>query len=189
MRYLLVSVLLCTVAACGRVVPSTVAQLEALSPVDTDPAILALALDLPAGQSVRPEFAALILGAKRADTGSETSHRAALVTDADPGALTAQPGGNLIAMRIAPSDIEPLRAVQAEIRRWQAEAPDSTKGSLAIALQGCTTGDGPAKDARASVWIRLEADGSFQPLLRDAPLARAFDLLDTGPCAAAAPKH
>lgn len=180
---------LCSVMGCTSLVPSTVADLRALSPLDADPGALAVALDLPAGQGIAAGTEAITLSAIRSDTGEEVGHRAALLPDADTSGIIAQPGGRVTAYRIAPSDLDALRAVQRRVKAWKEEAPDAVKGSLSVALQGCTLGTGPNPDARASLWIQTEANKPMQPLLRDAPLSKAIDSLGTEPCAPAASKR
>lgn len=169
-------VLLLALSACGAVDLSTVARLSALSPVEADPAGFAAALALPDGLDLRPGGATLRLGATRADTGQETGSTYVLErTDLDGADGVAAPeGANLSLYRVAPADLDRLRAQQATIRDWKADFPGTT-GSLTIALDGCREGSGPAEDAVGAVYLRTEPDAPFLTLVRPSPLARVFD--------------
>ncbi|MFV0299719.1 MAG: hypothetical protein ACK5IP_02340, partial [Paracoccus sp. (in: a-proteobacteria)] len=58
---------------------------------------------------------------------------------------------------------------------WKAAAPDAVHGSLSVSLGGCSLGNGPAADARASVLVRMDEGGDFLPLISDAPLSSLLD--------------
>lgn len=155
--------LLLMLAACGDVPPLTVARLATLSPIEVDPTAISVGLDLPPGVAVEGDAARLLLGAVRDDTGARTSATAALVAD-EAGRW-----------RVAPGDVAALRAVQATIRDWKAEAPDATEGTLAVTLEGCRLGDGPGQDAVVSVDLATAPGARPLPLLRGAPLEAVLE--------------
>jgi hypothetical protein len=73
-------------------------------------------------------------------------------------------------LSVAPGDIGAMRALQRQITGWKASGAE-THGQIAVRLGGCKRGAGPAPDARASVYVRTEAGGSFCPLVKDGPVA------------------
>jgi hypothetical protein len=180
---------LALLAACGSVVPATVAQLRTLSPADADPAALAVAVLTPAGLQPTRGSGRLILQSRRSDTGQADTITLTLAeAPGDAAAFGAGTGEAVRYYRVAAADQPALRAFQAGLDAWQAEVPDATQGSLSIGLGACAVDGGPAPDARGSVFIRLAADGPYLPLInraRIASLIGADALAATLPC----PRH
>ena len=154
---LAISILL---GACSTVVPSTLLQMQALDPLSADPADIALQVTLPDGVALLPEAGTLDLRAELPD-GSTIGGSFPIVAVGD-------------VLRIAPATYADLRAPQTKINGWKAIDPDSTTGSLSVAIAPCLTGGEIPADTRLSVAIRLEQDGPFLPLIQDAPVARAL---------------
>lgn len=148
-------------SACTSIVPSTALRLSALSPMEADPAGFAVAMTLPEGLEIEPNSARLTLSAIRTDTGEIRDATFVLERLKLEGAV----------YRVAPGDLDSLRAFQANIGQWKAENGDSTRGSLNVTLSPCTIGEGPAGDARASVAIRINPDGPFLPLVLNGPIS------------------
>lgn len=168
-------------AACSAVVPSGAARLAALSPLDADPAAVSVALVLPEGIEVMPGSAKLSLGATRTDTGEAATGEFVLEAAAgDPSAFGADAAA-LRTFRLSEPDVARMRAVQDRLRGWEA-AGVKTRGTLSVALGGCTLGAGPAPDARASVFLRTGAGGSYFPLLDGARIADLGDTQTPSPC-------
>lgn len=142
-------------AGCAWTSPGAVAGLRGLSPADLDPAAVSVAVALPSGVGVVPGSTRLFLGAERGDEWVGTT--ATLVARGER-------------WRVAPADVAALRRTQAVIRRWKAEAPEATSGTLAVTVRGCRLGASPAADARVSVDLALAPDAAPLPLLRGAPL-------------------
>ncbi len=172
---------------CSAVVPSTLARLETLSPLTADPAAIEVALILPPGLRVAPGSAVLTLGAARTDTGAKREARFVLEqTQGNGQALPVPDGARADLFRLAAADVPRMRAEQAAIAAWKAEAGNATEGSLGIGLGGCAVNGGPASDARAAALIRTTAGGEFLPLIRDTPLRALLgdELFNRiGPCA------
>lgn len=160
----------CLCTACASVNPAGVGQLSALSPLATDPAEIALALDLPDGVGVQPEGSVLTLSARREDTGETTENKAALAGISDP-----EQG---IIFRIDPKDQAGFRATQNQISEWKAEAPEATKGSLSLALAPCKDGAGPTRDARVSAALQTGGATGFIPLITNLPVDQISDELE-----------
>ena len=170
MRSRLLALLL--LSACGYTQPSTVAGLAALSPLEVDPAGLAVALQLPAGLAVPKDGAKLTVGATRGDTGE--TRKLTLTLQARPGAAEGIPavaGEAVTVYRLTDADVARLRALQAEVAGWQAETPDAKgRGELGLGLAACTTGGKLPADARGAAYVQMRPDGGFLPLVPDAAL-------------------
>ncbi|WP_298360822.1 hypothetical protein [uncultured Litoreibacter sp.] len=168
MKYPLIALLL--VAGCSNIVPSAIARLYSVSPMEADPSDIAVALDLPDGIGVRQGTAKLLLTATRSDT-NETS-AATYILAASPG----RDGSTVYA--IADRDFGRLRAQQSLIRGWKDAAGDATNGSLSAGLEGCIIGAGPADDAAMSINMRTAKEDAFFPLIRRAPITDVMELAD-----------
>jgi hypothetical protein len=154
-------------SACSALVPSTAARLAALDPLTADPAALELVVILPSGLAVTPGSATLELSA---DRGAE--HKGGSFQLADrpvPAGLTLPVGATARGFAIADTDVERMRALQAEIAGWKREG--AAKGALGLGIGGCSVGDGPAPDATGSVLIKVREGGAFLPLIADGKLA------------------
>lgn len=178
---------LAVMAACSSLVPATVATISRISPLDADPAAMDIVLVLPKGVQVQHGSAALTLASHRADTnetaaGTFILQQRALVQSGllIPAQAQAQ------AFRLAPQDLVRAKTLQNRIADAKAKAPkDMEKSSISVNIVGCTVGDGPARGAVASIYLKARAGGAFLPLVRDASLAQLLG--DTvfaalGPC-------
>lgn len=174
MRYLLTVIIL---SGCTGIVPSTAARLNALDPLTADPADMAVALELPNGLGVLPDSVKLLLGAENATRGKTSGEWVLSETTDAEGRLK---------YAIAAQDQSELRAIQAQVRGWEAADPDGTEGYLSVAIGGCRTV--PAEklqNARGSVFIALSPDAPMMPLFRNAPITKVLsdqDLADMPPC-------
>jgi hypothetical protein len=173
---------LAVLSGCSALVPSGVAQLASLSPLDADPAGIEVALVLPDGIDVAPGSAKLNLSATREDTGETEAAEFILAAKAgDPAGF--DPDAALVRrFHIADADIARMRAMQDNIRHWKEVDGAKTTGSLSVALGGCTLGNGPAPDARASVYLRASEEGGFFPVLANARIADLGDTQTPSPC-------
>lgn len=156
------------VAGCGSVVPSTVARLAGLSPLDADPAGFEVGLVLPDGVGIMPNSATLGFEARRSDTGESRSETFVL----------ERIDGDVPRWRVAREDLPAMRAFQAQAGAWEAEDPVASSGSISAWLMPCTQGDGPAPDADVSILLRLGEGAPLLPLVRNAPLADFSDAED-----------
>lgn len=153
--------------ACSSTVPGTVLKLASVDPLTADPADIALQASLPDGVGLLPRAGTLALRAELRD-GSEKS-----------GAFPVERVGDVL--RVAPASHDALRALQADIAAWEQADPDGTTGSLDVDLEPCRRGADIPDEATLSVAIRLEAEGAFLPLIRD---AKVVDLVDSDTIAA-----
>ena len=158
-----------TLAACGSLVPGTLARLSTVSPLDSDPSGWLAAVDLPPGVAIPDGGVVLTLGARRTDTGIATTEDFTLDQGVEGAART---------YRVALDDLDRLRALQSRIRTWKAIWPDETEGQLSIRVALCQTPPGPRPGARFDVALRTDPDAPLRPLLSGAPVGDALNLLD-----------
>ncbi len=158
-KQILLAVLV-VLGACADFVPETLRAVEAVDPLTVDPADIALRLSLPDGVAVLPGSARLQMSARQ-ETGDSIAQEFILQFEQD-------------VLAVAPRDHAALRALQAQITAWKAEDPDGTKGSLSMFFDPCLANGPLPPDARASVAIRLAADGTFLPLVTDGDVTQLF---------------
>ncbi|MEZ5713801.1 MAG: hypothetical protein R3D85_00695 [Paracoccaceae bacterium] len=159
-------------AACSSLNPVTLARLAQLDPMTADPGAIAIRLDLPDGLVVPPGGATLDIASARSDTGQSVKARLALTERAGIWALD-------------PADAARLRSLRAQIRQWEAEAPEANSGSFSLGITGCATGDGPDPAAPVRADLSLDGGASFLPFLRGASVAQVLEM--TGPDRGAVP--
>lgn len=161
MRYLLVVLLL---AGCGSVVPRTAMMLNAMNPLTTDPAALAVSVDLPPGLGIIDDSVTFGVDASNPDRGIRTGQWV-LFEDRD---VEYRPQ-----YRFSDEDAEGLRGLQRELAVWEAEDPQGTQGSFSVNVGVCR--DVPAEalaDARGSLFISMDPDQPPMPLVRNGPINR-----------------
>jgi hypothetical protein len=169
LRPLCLAALLLAVPACGYVSTSTLAHLNAISPLEADPADIAVALTLPDGIDLAEEGAVLSLEASRSDTGETLRYAAKLAEESR---------GETVVLRIPEADQAAFRDTQSTVQAWKAETPSEGSGSLSVNATFCALE--PAAeidpDAKVSIAIQTEAGGAFLPLVTQAPLRRVSAL-------------
>lgn len=176
MRFLVLTATL-AVAGCTSLVPGTLRDLAGTSPLTVDPQEISAAIELPMGVAIADGGANLFLGAKRSDTGQEIGRNFLLIADSETD------NGRVI-FAIAPADIPEVQKLQTEISEWKSAAPDATEGTLSVSITACRVGDGPQPNATVSVYISMDNEGSFRPLVQAAPIASVLaDADDIGACA------
>ncbi|MDP3195961.1 hypothetical protein [Tabrizicola sp.] len=154
-------------AACSEIVPSTVARLASVDPLAADPAALELVVILPPGLAVTPGTATLEIGAVRGEDTAVGSFR--LEDRRAPEGIAVREGATARGFALSASDAQRMRELQEQIDGWKRDG--SASGSFGFGLGGCTIGNGPAPDATGSVLIRMTADGTFLPLIREGRLS------------------
>ncbi len=175
-------------SACTSLVPSTLLQLSKLSPVTSDPGGFAVLLALPEGLDILPDSAKILLTAERSDTGAASAGTYTLQRlplAGRPAGLVAAEDAVLTSYRVNPADLDDFRAQQATIRAWEAENDAATSGAFRVTLEGCRIGAGPEETDKGSVYLRIEPDGNFLPLVRNAAIRNlldAQDIADLAPC-------
>ena len=162
MRIWLLFILSISLSGCGYVSSAGLDRLDSVSPLEAEPADIAVALALPPGLDVVPGSAQINFSADRSDTREKET---AVFT------LARNDTGNLNVFTIAPEDHDRLRELQGRIQKWEDEAPDRTSGSIGVTVDFCKKDPGPAPTAKVTVLTRTESDGKFFSLIENAPLS------------------
>lgn len=150
-------------SACTSVNPVTLLKLSALSPLEADPALMAVEIDLPDSVSIVKDTAIITVFSERSDTGEKVS---------EDFVLEVRTGTQY---RFAAEDITRFRQTQATIKGWEENAPRANSGGFSVRLDPCIIGDGPNEDARASIRISFDESGDFYPLVTNGQL---FDVMN-----------
>ena len=161
-------VLKMALAGCGSVVPSTVARLAGLSPLEADPAGFEVGLVLPEGVGVMPDTAVLELEARQSETGETLAEDIVL----------ERIEGDVPLWRVAEADLAAIRAFQEQARAWEDADPEASSGAISVGIGPCIRGAGPAPNAVISVLLRTSQDAPLLPLVRNAPLSGFSDAGD-----------
>ena len=172
-------------AACTSLVPSTVAHLAALSPLDSDPKNIEIALILPTGLQVPEGSAVLTIAVRRSDTNATLRQDSVLQQLAGAATPAVPRAAHASVYRLSAADAEKLVSLQATLQELKRTTPEGVSvGQLSLTIGGCASGSGPATDARASAFLTTRADGEFLPLFKDVPLRQllgpaVFDAIGT----------
>ena len=171
MKLTLLTPLILLLGACTSVVPSALARLNQLSPLESDPADIAVALDLPDRLDIKPGTATIGFRAERKDIGEVSTGTYVLRQREDKET-------GLVIFDIEDADQRDMRAQQSLVRLWKEKAPRQTSGSVSVAFQGCAIGTGPADEAEVSILMRTEQGGEFFPLVRGASMKDVLNILE-----------
>ncbi|MEX3017133.1 hypothetical protein [Gymnodinialimonas hymeniacidonis] len=151
--------------------PMTALQLATMNPLETDPSVMAVQLELPEGVAVVSGTAELRITTETA-TGEALDGQYPLVNTGD-------------VWRVAEDAQVRMRADIARVRGWEAADPNGTNGSFSAGFAPCAVGGGPADNARFTMALQLEPGGAFLPLFDNVPLTRIYDAETVGllqPC-------
>jgi hypothetical protein len=160
-----------SLGACTALVPSGVARLYQFSPMEAEPKDIAVALRLPASVDILDDSARIEIMASRIDTDESSSELYILRRRSDTS-------GDLVIFDIDTADRGRMRDQQALIRDWEAENEKATSGAIGVTFTGCAVGTGPTATDRVSILMRTSAEGTFFPLVRNATVQQALDVLD-----------
>ena len=144
---------------CGSINPVTLAKVARLSPLDADPAVMGVEIELPPGIGVREGEARITFFSTRTDTNQSISETFVLEDM------------NNSQFQIARDDLDRLRETQTTVRNWETEAPRANSGGINVTVGPCIYGNGPDPDARASLSVRIDESGTFYPLVTNGPLS------------------
>lgn len=166
-------------SACASVNPVGLAKLAAMDPLSADPQQISVAARLPESLKLRTGDLMMVVKTKESsgpDTINETFLLA--VEDAAPGdAAVVMPenGERLQTARVAPADIERLRATQAKARALKVTGEGKGKGSLTVSAKGgCKTGEFGDADLVMNLFMQTETDGEWFPVVSALDLRRAL---------------
>ncbi|WP_121026443.1 hypothetical protein [Litoreibacter meonggei] len=136
-------------------------RLAALSPLEVDPADIAVALSLPDGVTLPAGAAAIEMSAEQTELRKTSNERYVL------GARPDTNGGTVY--QLAKDDFQRFKQQQALISSWEEADSDATHGSFSVSLTGCRTEVGPQPDGVVTVSMRTASDGTFFPVIRNLP--------------------
>ncbi len=171
------AILFLLLGACTSLVPTTVQKLSGVTPLNADPAVISVSVDIPDGLGFMPDSAFVVMRAQRKDTDQVSEEQYILEQLAS---------GDTHVFQIAPQDYTRMRTQQTLISGWKADANDDVTGSLNVTFGGCSLGKGPNLNDSVSISIRTYADGPYLPLMRDVPIKtvlRKMELDTLEPCA------
>ena len=164
-------------SACSYLDMSTAAQLNALNPLEADPADFSVYLDVPEAVGIPSGSARLGFEGTRSDTGESLS-----------GEFTLHelplPDGTRV-YRIADADLAPMRTLQANMKKWKEEAGRKASGSISFWLQACLASETLDPDAPINVDLTLQKDGQRMPLITGLPISKFLERTESGnflPC-------
>ena len=164
-------------AACSTIGGVAPAALEAVSPLDADPATLVIEVTKPAALPVDENDLALALrwdvpGQERLEeeAGLRVSRRT-------PAAADRLAGGarDTVDLVLAPEDAARMAALLSQIRRDKQEGVDG-KGALSVSFTAhCVEGGADLSGMTVDVALTLEPDQPPIDLMRDAKIGRLLE--------------
>ena len=166
-------------SACASVNPVGLAKLAAMDPLSADPQQISVAARLPQALKLRTGDLVMVVktnGAEGPDAIDETFSLA--VADAaagDAGVIAPGDGERLQTARVAPQDIDRLRATQAKARALKAAGGAKGKGSLTVSAKGgCKTAELGDAELLMNLYMQTEANGEWFPVVSALDLRRAL---------------
>ena len=173
--------LILALATCSTLNPVTLYHLSQLSPMTADPADFTVAIDVPPGVRIKDGSAKLGFTVSRDGQTIDKSFPLDRISAPKSGLPDAN--GVYSLFRVAPSDFQDMRAMQAKAAAWEEADPKGTSGSITAGLEVCATQLPVSKDTKTSIFLRIDPTGPFLPLVRGATLAQ-MNSLEILPCAA-----
>lgn len=171
--------LIAGLCACASVNPVGLARLAAMDPLAADPQQISVAARLPQALKLRTGDLMMVVktdGKEGPDRIDETFYLA--VSDAvagDAGVIAPEAGERLQTARVAPQDIERLRATQAKARALKAAGGAKGKGSLTVSAKGgCKTAEFGEADLVMNLYMQTETNGEWFPVVNALNLRRAL---------------
>ncbi len=166
-------------SACASVNPVGLAKLAAMDPLSADPQQISVAARLPQALKLRTGDLVMLVktnGVEGPDAIDETFSLA--VTDAaagDAGVIAPGDGERLQTARVAPQDLERLRATQAKARAMKASGKHKGNGSLTVSAKGgCKMAELGDAELVMNLYMQTEANGEWFPVVNALDLRRAL---------------
>lgn len=141
-------------SGCSALNPVTMARLATLDFMTVDPAAIVARIDAPDDLAIPDRAAAIEVTSDRSDTGQSLHEAVPLTHRGDTWYL-------------APADAARLRDLQAQVRLWEAEAPEANSGAITLGLAGCARGADIDRSGTVDADISVDGGQSWLPFLRD----------------------
>ncbi|MGB0798736.1 MAG: hypothetical protein ACPGRD_05410 [Planktomarina sp.] len=154
------------VSACSHVNPITMVRMMALNPMTADPGDIAAYYELPDGYQVTRNTATFSISGHRDKGGPEFLEEFVLVPTRH---------GDLLGYELSAADRTRLLNLQEQVRVWKADPTLDSGGSMFVGAKFCKTSDKVPDGGLVSMYIRLSADGSPMPLVRNVPIQDHVD--------------
>lgn len=138
---------------CSTLNPVTMARLATLDFTTVDPSALVARIDAPEGLEIPDRAAAIEVTSERSDTGQSLHETVELTHRGDDWYL-------------APADAERLRDLQAQVRLWEAEAPEANSGTIALGLAGCARSEDIDRTGTVDADVSIDGGRSWLPFVR-----------------------
>ncbi|MEO1238697.1 MAG: hypothetical protein AAFW64_03360 [Pseudomonadota bacterium] len=142
-------------------------MLNAMNPLTGDPAAMAVSVDLPPGLGIIDDSVIFTVETTNPERGMRMGQWV-LFEDRD---IENRPR-----YRLSAEDADAFRDLQSDIAQWEAEDPESTKGSFSVNVAVCRSA--PAEtlaNARGSIFISMAPDAPPLPLIRNGPVTQLVD--------------
>ena len=160
-------------SACGHTPISSMVKLRNFDPATTDVNQLSVAVDLPHAYRVREDGVTMTLELKKKD-GSETKKETFILTtslNSEDKLLLAkisEPGRQIIAYRIRPSDIKRFNA----LRKFTIENRPSKlwEGSFSVGANACRIHSDNPQTLPVTLYLKSSETKAFVPFIVDADL-------------------
>ena len=165
-------------SACGHTPISSMVKLRNFDPATTDVNQLSVAVDLPHAYRVREDGVTMTLELKKKD-GSETKKETFILTtslNSEDKLLLAkisEPGRQIIAYRIRPSDIKRFNA----LRKFTIENRPSKlwEGSFSVGANACRINNDEPQTLPVTLYLKTSETKSFIPFIVNADLMQQAD--------------
>jgi hypothetical protein len=171
--------LVVSLCACASVNPIGLARLAAMDPLSADPEQISVAARLPQALKLRTGDLMMVVktnGKEGPAKIDETFHL--LVADAaagEAGVIAPEVGERLQTARVAPADIERLRATQAKARTLKASGGPKGKGSLTVSIKGgCKTAEMQGVELVMNLYMQTESNSEWFPVVSGLDLRSAL---------------
>lgn len=180
----IILVLTSLAASCGQVPLSSLIGLRSFDLETTDPARLRIAVRHPDWIEVPSEGAVMQIEQRSKASGALIMSEQIVFRHSVAGEDLASLGserrrGSVIRVfRIAPRDVERMRAVQKAIRARSQDKTSGVEGRLSVSVTGCRLGTAPEGEVKVSTYLAASELDGFLPLTRDFDLRAA--MIDAG---------
>jgi hypothetical protein len=166
-----------SLVACASVNPIGLAKLAALDPLSADPAQIKVAARLPEALKLRTGDLIMVIKTNDLEDANKIDQTFYLeVNDAkagDAGVIIPEDYERLQTARIAPQDIDRLRAAQAKAKALKAMGGSKGTGSMTVAIKGGCKASEPANaPLTMNLYMTTESAGDWFPVVSNFDLRK-----------------